>query len=837
MLKRGKELCKKKKSNEVYVQPRRNESERKKLKRKRTTSRRGRSCGMLREWLAKASKDPVPAEAKSDEVIIAKENEAKISPYVANEPSSDINDLCNVGNSIVELNVVPNDLNFNCYRHLKDNNDMSDREEKCDSAEEVELFQESPQPSTSDGRGRGRNGIAWRRVVASDSSDQEKEKKKGKAMDPKKRIKRKPKTSTPTKQIPKPRARAPKKRQRVKLSARAEQFEAVRAKLDNGLNVELDPDSSFDDQPVTIGPSHQAPEFETTTSSVLSELRALLEDANQSPRSSDWEGSDPNLTSVLLGLIGEHNKFSNPFEVSEKIKEELISRAEQSGARAISWNQTSFELVGGRGTLRSFWNKLKSKEVVGGRKRSLSTSMSCGEEERKKRCKTSLNISGTCEMIENIELAIEEDRSLAASDYEESSSREEPELENAGFLSEVEDEGSVDDFRQIGDSGDLADNDEGNLYASPDSDSDRIPPLTSSEESEDDWPWEGNLNGSDSDSGMTESAVGNVTNLCRSRKAPPVTEGVVTMTGPFIPVTVGFDQEASMESDWEEVLDSDGNPTGYERKSFKLNIVDGRTESLDEDWDMTRRLNGLSDETNNRWHANEVFDQLNMGYQADESDDCLSSELDPDEYGVSVYLDDCRCSDVECSHTTQYNQFGCSRATLIDHPSGGSDRWFGCSRATLMDHPCSGSYRCSGCSRATLSDHPCGGSNRWPGCSRTTLMDQTGEGGYVIPDFLWLAWIQMLSTVLLQVLAIMLMAYDVTIRVGYICGIDQDGGTWPIRSMSLVESLLVSSDGENLVLEAEIGAREVEQGSDGALDGEIHDDEDFEASHDEYFKW
>jgi len=93
----------------------------------------------------------------------------------------------------------------------------------------------------------------------------------------------------------------------------------------------------------------------------------------------------------------------------------------------------------------------------------------------------------------------------------------------------------------------------------------------------------------------------------------------------------------------------------------------------------------------------------------------------------------------------------------------------------------------------------------------------------------------MLSTVLLQVLAIMLMAYDVTIRVGYICGIDQDGGTWPIRSMSLVESLLVTSDGESLVLEAEIYAREVEQGSDGALDDDIHDDEDFEASHDEYF--
>ena len=153
----------------------------------------------------------------------------------------------------------------------------------------------------------------------------------------------------------------------------------------------------------------------------------------------------------MLGLIGEQNKkFSSPFEVSEKVKQEHISRAEQSGARAISWNQPSFERLGGRGTITSIWNKLKSNEAVGGRKRSLSLSESscCGEEGSRKKCKLSLNISGTCERIENIELAIEEDESLAVSDYEESSGREEPELENARFEYEFEEERFADDFGQ-----------------------------------------------------------------------------------------------------------------------------------------------------------------------------------------------------------------------------------------------------------------------------------------------------------------------------------------------------------------------------------------------------
>ena len=276
-----------------------------------------------------------------------------------------------------------------------------------------------------------------------------------------------------------------------------------------------------------------------------------------------------------------------------------------------------------------------------------------------------------------------------------------------------------------------------------------------------------------------------------------------------------------------------------------------------------RRMNGFPDETNTRWQVSDVHEELNIGYQADESDDSASSELDPDEFSVSSelvtdefsvseYLDDVRLS--EFSQTGRYDrdQYGCSRATLMDHPSGGSNdwpecsratlmdrpsggsmRWSGCSRATLMDHPCGGSYRWSGGSRATLIDHPSGGRDRWPGCSLTTLMDQTRGGGYVVQEVLWVTWIHILSLFLLQVLTILLMTYDMTKGLGYICGVDQDGGTWPIHSdpKDINENVSTNEDSLSLVEEAEVGAWEEEIWIEGVTENEIHDDEDLEAHH------
>ena len=100
--------------------------------------------------------------------------------------------------------------------------------------------------------------------------------------------------------------------------------------------------------------------------------------------------------------------------------------------------------------------------------------------------------------------------------------------------------------------------------------------------------------------GMSDRNVGNVTDLCRRRKLPTVSQGVITETGPFIPVSLGFWNVESDDGEWEEVTDEWGNPTGVERRSFKLNVQDLRTESIDEDLDEVLRMNGLSDGINNR---------------------------------------------------------------------------------------------------------------------------------------------------------------------------------------------------------------------------------------------
>ena len=102
---------------------------------------------------------------------------------------------------------------------------------------------------------------------------------------------------------------------------------------------------------------------------------------------------------------------------------------------------------------------------------------------------------------------------------------------------------------------------------------------------------------------MVEEEAGNVTNLCRARAHAEVRRGIVTETGPVFPITLGFSGMEEEDSEWEEVLDDQGLPTGMERRSFKLNVENGDTESIDENWDMVRRLNGISDGTNAKWQV------------------------------------------------------------------------------------------------------------------------------------------------------------------------------------------------------------------------------------------
>ena len=490
-------------------------------------------------------------------------------------------------------------------------------------------------------------------------------------------------------------------------------LEAAKKKLDEGVNVELDPDSSFDSPQVNQeesgkdiadeleGEADLLPEFGTTSSSILSELKAILLDLNQSPTSPSWDGSDPNMTSVLLNLVGEASeKMSNPFVMTDRVRNELVSRAEQAGARALSWDLSQFDKVGGKGTITAVWNRLKGNGMVGGVKRPAS----CSDDESsdRKKFKISLNISDVGEWINNIELEGSDVENLEAT-YDDSSARNEDLMDNDLHISL-----SFSDM-------DRGRETEEDLFMWLGADS--IPPLASPEPPSTEWELSDGANGEiDSDSGMAEGVAGNVTNLCRRRIRHVVREGVITETGPYLPVSLGFNMEYGSSDEWEEILDSEGRPTGVERLSFKLNIVGGRTESLNEEWDEIRRLNGLPDDINTRRLArdeDDAFeDMYEMGYQADES-----------EYSVSDDGDEERECDLE-------DVFGCPRATLNDHLdlSGGSrTEYSGYSRARLNDHmirSCGRYIECSGCSRATLNDHlgnPSGSQIGWPGCSRTTL--------------------------------------------------------------------------------------------------------------------
>ena len=204
--------------------------------------------------------------------------------------------------------------------------------------------------------------------------------------------------------------------------------------------------------------------------------------------------------------------------------------------------------------------------MVGGVKRPAS----CSDEESsessgRKKFKISLNISDIGEWINNIELEGSEVENLEAT-YDDSSDRNEDLMDNDLHISLSFSVSDVDRDRES----------EEDLFMWSGADS--IPPLASPEPPSTEWDLSDGANGEiDSDSGMVEGVAGNVTNLCRRRTRHVVREGVITETGPYLPVSLGFNMEYGSSDEWEEILDSEGRPTGVERLSFKLNIVDGRT--------------------------------------------------------------------------------------------------------------------------------------------------------------------------------------------------------------------------------------------------------------------
>ena len=311
----------------------------------------------------------------------------------------------------------------------------------------------------------------------------------------------------------------------------------------------------------------------------------------------------------------------------------------------------------------------------------------------------SLNISGTCELINNIELAQVVNESLAVSDA--TSQNRDVSSEGDGLVFPFSDEeGNIASEHEVRDGYESQDGAVGGERVHwPEYDSlsevDSIPPLASTEsETTADNTHD---HGQSTDSGMLEESAGNVTNLCRNREPANVQTGVVTETGPLIPVSLGFSDIEEDDGDWEEVLDDQGYPTGMERRSFKLNVVSGDTESIDEDWDRVRRVNGLFDGTNARREVNELGERLyetsgsetsgqvanlsvysessdvsGEGYHAESSDS--TSESASEQAVVSGCLDRTRTTlSAMTSGTSQLSRcLGGARTTLSDPDDGTS---------------------------------------------------------------------------------------------------------------------------------------------------------------------
>ena len=59
---------------------------------------------------------------------------------------------------------------------------------------------------------------------------------------------------------------------------------------------------------------------------MLSELRVMLSDLGSLHGSPVWEGSDPDVTKFLVGLVGDDvEKLSNPFELANSVRRELVA--------------------------------------------------------------------------------------------------------------------------------------------------------------------------------------------------------------------------------------------------------------------------------------------------------------------------------------------------------------------------------------------------------------------------------------------------------------------------------------------------------------------------------
>ena len=439
--------------------------------------------------------------------------------------------------------------------------------------------------------------------------------------------------------------------------------------------------------------------------------------------------------------------MSNPFQMSESVRSELVRMAEQSGSRAITWNLSYFNKVGGRGTLTSVWNRLKSMCLVRGEKRSCpSDSDDCDD---RKKFKQSLNLSDTCDLINNIELQGENELSREVTDSDRSRDDEPIEVildspSDASFGSVLL----------------LSDNDSMPLLAARESVSQGL----------------GRITGSETDSGLTDDCVGGVTNLCRERREHSIRSGIVTETGPFIPVSLGFSQVDMMDSDWEEVFDDNGQPTGVERRCFRLNVRDGRTESIDDDWSSVRHMNGIPDETTSRrraggrrvsWWEQYLDDEVEIvnheSYVSGNLDEMWSVEYEWSEPPRATLMQT-RWSGVEDNRWSEP-----PRATLIETDGGGEryNRWTEPTRATLR-YSEGGNGMLGSCSQSTFES------------SNMSMSNEEEVGGLNLRrpvsgvETCWDVW-----TVLLSEHSLFLMTMMMTVTgIWDVWGAVLGGGTW-----------------------------------------------------------
>ena len=107
---------------------------------------------------------------------------------------------------------------------------------------------------------------------------------------------------------------------------------------------------------------------------------------------------DPVTEDVILGMITGEDEFNNPFQVTDNIREGMIRQAEQAGRRALDWELSSFDRVGGENTLRRVWAALKGNMRVRGKKREPEEDSSDSDNSSKK-LKISLKIKEAIEEV------------------------------------------------------------------------------------------------------------------------------------------------------------------------------------------------------------------------------------------------------------------------------------------------------------------------------------------------------------------------------------------------------------------------------------------------------